>query len=80
MTLRWCLLAMLSLSIGVAPADAVTSVAPLDWGQVSTVAAPAGRDFAAMAYDSGHGRTVLFGGDQALNGSSTLPPPYFADT
>ncbi len=34
-----------------------------NWGQQSPAQAPAGRAYAAMAFDSLRGRTVLFGGD-----------------
>ncbi len=38
---------------------------PLNWGPVSATQAPPGRQFAAMAFDSARGRTVLFGGGSA---------------
>src|SRR5258708_30934628 len=61
------------------PAHAETGTSTLDWGPISTGSAPPGREFGAMTYDSGRGRTVLFGGDQYFSGSSTVPP-YLADT
>ncbi len=59
-------------------ADAAST--PLNWVPVSTIQAPAGREFAAMSFDSVHGRTVLFGGIAAPSNGTFPPPPAFADT
>lgn len=45
----------------------------LNWVQINTTQAPAGRQFAAMSYDSRRSRIVLFGGSVAY-------PSAFSDT
>jgi uncharacterized protein (TIGR03437 family) len=44
-----------------------------NWTQRSPLTSPPGRTFIAMAYDSAHGQTVLFGG-------YSVPPKYYNDT
>src|SRR5436190_591123 len=61
-------------------ANAETTNSILNWGAISTTTAPPGREFAAMSYDLGHGRTVLFGGDQFIYNPGTSVPPYLGDT
>ena len=61
-------------------ANAETTNSILNWGAISTTTAPPGREFAAMSYDLGRGRTVLFGGDQFIYNPGTSVPPYLADT
>ncbi len=56
------------------------ATAPLNWGQIGTSVAPPGRQFSAMAYDSVHRRTVMFGGDAITPGSTAPPLPPFGDT
>src|SRR6266571_1161110 len=75
----WLTIGAVIAALSPLAAHADTGTSTLDWGSISTAAAPPGREFAAMSYDSGRGRTVLFGGDQFINGSSTVPP-YLADT
>jgi hypothetical protein len=62
---------LIGLTGAVVNADAATT--SLNWVHVSTAQAPAGRVYAAMAYDSLRGRTVLVGG-------SNNPSLNFADT
>ena len=61
-------------------ANAETTNSILNWGAISTTTAPPGREFAAMSYDLGRGRTVLFGGDQFIYNPGTSVPPYLGDT
>ncbi|HYU62652.1 MAG TPA: hypothetical protein VEN12_02625 [Verrucomicrobiae bacterium] len=75
----WLTIGAVIAALSPLAAHADTGTSTLDWGSISTAAAPPGREFAAMSYDSGRGRTVLFGGDQFIHNSSTVPP-YLADT
>src|SRR5438874_2519813 len=75
----WLPIAAVIVTLNPLPAQAATSNSTLDWGQSSTATAPPGREFAAISYDSGRGRTVLFGGDQVIYSSGTVPP-FLADT
>lgn len=54
------LIAASCLSAAVPAARADTSAG--NWGQQAPAQSPAGRAYPSMAYDSGRGRTVLFGG------------------
>ncbi|TMF44705.1 MAG: HYR domain-containing protein, partial [Chloroflexi bacterium] len=63
--LRNITLVIAAVSIGFtsSPTAAHADTTLANWGQQSPAQAPAGRAYAAMAYDSLRGRTVFFGGD-----------------
>src|SRR5207245_10666901 len=63
--LRNITLVIAAVSIGFtsSPTAAHADTTVANWGQQSPAQAPAGRAYAAMAYDSLRGRTVFLGGD-----------------
>src|SRR2546427_11931906 len=63
--LRNITLVIAAVSIGFTSSPTAAHADPTlaNWGQQSPAQAPAGRAYAAMAYDSLRGRTVFFGGD-----------------